>query len=231
MALRRTVSTLQPVDDDASISRLSTQHRLMLVRLAFLLMEDREAAEDVVQDAFTGMRRHRGPRDRRDPDRALACLRTAYLRTAVVNNSRSVLRRRRTARAYVSAEPSPAPSAETSVVQAEDNRTLRAAVSELPARPREVLVLRSWFDLSEAEIAETLGVSKGTVKSCSSTRALRPAPPRSGRCAGPREALAPLSLWRAARRSARWRSPSPWPGPAAACRRTSRRRGWFPSSR
>ena len=73
---------------------LYAAHRLGLTRLAVLLVDDLPSAEDVVQDAFAGFLGKVGRLD--DPDKALA-----YLRTAVVNNARSALRRRRTARAYV----------------------------------------------------------------------------------------------------------------------------------
>src|SRR5689334_8025764 len=75
------------------LGELYAAHRLALVRLAVLLVDDRASAEDVVQDAFAGLAAKSTPL--RDPDKALA-----YLRQAVVNRSRSALRRRRTARGY-----------------------------------------------------------------------------------------------------------------------------------
>lgn len=56
-------------------------------------------------------------------------------------------------------------SAEHSAIAAEDRRRLQAELSVLPARRREVLVLRYYLGLSEAEIASTLGISQGSVKS------------------------------------------------------------------
>ena len=56
-------------------------------------------------------------------------------------------------------------SAEHSVIAAEDRRRLVAALAALPIRRREVLVLRYYLGLTEAEIARTLGISQGTVKS------------------------------------------------------------------
>ncbi len=136
-------------------------HRLALVRLAVLLVDDRASAEDVVQDAFAALHAHWSRLQ--DPAKALA-----YLRTSVVNGSRSVLRRRRTARAYVPPHEPPGDSPEAEIVLAEEQRETLAAVRQLSERQRQVLVLRYWSDLSEAEIADTLGLSRGTVKSTAS---------------------------------------------------------------
>src|SRR5438309_4849853 len=76
---------------DAAVAALFRTHRLGLVRLAVLLVDDRETAEDVVQDAFAALHRRWGSLT--SEDAALG-----YLRTCVVNGSRSVLRRRRTVR-------------------------------------------------------------------------------------------------------------------------------------
>src|SRR5437868_6387570 len=80
-------------DADAAVAALFSAHRLHLVRLALLLVDDLETAEDVVQDAFAAV--HRRWSAIAAPEAALG-----YLRTSVVNGSRSVLRRRRTVRAH-----------------------------------------------------------------------------------------------------------------------------------
>lgn len=135
--------------------------RLPMVRLALLLVDDLPTAEDVVQDSFSGMvPRWDGLRDREAA--------RAYLRTCVVNGARSVLRRRRTARAYVPPLEPPQPGADDGTVLAEEHRAVILALGHLPDRQREVLVLRYWSELSEADVAETLGISKGTVKSTTS---------------------------------------------------------------
>ena len=144
-----------------SFDALYHAHRLRLVQLAVLLVDDQGTAEDVVQDAFAALHA-RWPR-LRDPAKALA-----YLTTSVVNASRSTLRRRRTARAYVAPHDPPQDSPEADVLLADEQRQVLAAVRRLPERQRQVLVLRYWSDLSEAEIAETLGVSRGAVKSTAS---------------------------------------------------------------
>jgi RNA polymerase sigma-70 factor (sigma-E family) len=140
---------------------LYAAHRLGLVRLAVLLVDDLPAAEDVVHDVFAGLLT--GGKQLRDPDAALA-----YLRRAVVNRARSALRRRRTARAYTPPEDASRAGPDDLALLSEEHREVCAALQTLPTRQREVLVLRYWSDLSETQIAETLGISRGTVKSTAS---------------------------------------------------------------
>lgn len=135
-----------------------------MVRLAVLLVDDVSSAEDVVQEAFLGL--HRNVSKVRDATAAVA-----YLRTAVVNGARSMLRKRQTVRRYLStldAADGIADAADRPVIVAAENAQLLRAVQRLPRRQREVLVLRYWSHLSEAEIARTLEVSIGTVKSSAS---------------------------------------------------------------
>ncbi|MGR4878593.1 RNA polymerase sigma factor [Streptomyces sp. LARHCF249] len=148
-----------PGDQPPTVTALYHAHRLRMVRLAVLLVDDPATAEDVVQDAFTALYRRHGEHIG-EVDNALG-----YLRTAVVNTSRSVLRRRRTARAWTPPAPADVPSAEAHVVLDEAHREVLAALGRLTPRRRQVLVLRYWADLSEAEIASTLGISRGAVKS------------------------------------------------------------------
>jgi RNA polymerase sigma-70 factor (sigma-E family) len=129
--------------------------------LAILLVDDISSAEDVVQEAFTGLYRNWG--NLRDRNAAIG-----YLRTAVVNGSRSMLRRRRTARAYVPPDPGTARSAESLAMLSTEHQAVVSALADLAPRQREVLVLRYYGGLSEAEIAEATGLSKGTVKSTAS---------------------------------------------------------------
>lgn len=145
----------------ATLEDLYRQQRTRMVRLAVLLVDDPATAEDVVQEAFTGLHR----RWSRLQDTRAA---VGYLRTAVVNGSRSVLRRRRTARQYQPPHPTDARSAESLAMLSAEHRTVVEALARLPRRQREVLVLRYYGDLSEADIAEATGVSRGTVKSTAS---------------------------------------------------------------
>ncbi|MGI5259204.1 RNA polymerase sigma factor [Streptomyces angustmyceticus] len=151
-----------PPEPRPTISELYHAHRLNMVRLAVLLVDDRATAEDVVQDAFAALYKRHGEQ-LGEVDNALA-----YLRTAVVNAARSVLRRRRTAREYTPPHEADAPSAEERIVLDEEHREVFAALSGLTARRREVLVLRYWGELTEAQIATTLGISRGAVKSIAS---------------------------------------------------------------
>ncbi len=144
------------------IDSLYHHRRLELVRLAVLLVDDVPTAEDVVQDAFTAVYRRHGPR--------LAGLDNpeGYLRRCVVNAARSVLRRRRTVRSYVPPRTTPAPPPEEEVLLREEHREVLDALRRLTPRQRQVIVLRYWSNLSEVEIADTLGLSRGTVKSTAS---------------------------------------------------------------
>lgn len=153
-----------PVRDDV-LAELYAAHWRPLVRLAWLLLHDQAAAEDVVQDAFVGMARGWA----RLRDESLAA---AYLRRSVVNGCRSVGRHATVARRELTAEAgradalgrATAPSAEAGALARLDRRGLLAALDTLPDRQREVLVLRYYADLSEAQIADALGIARGSVK-------------------------------------------------------------------
>lgn len=167
-SVERTLGHLRRLDGPApatsgavTLEDLYRAHRMRLVRLALLLVDEPATAEDVVQEAFTGLHRHWG--NLRDAAAAVG-----YLRTAVVNGSRSVLRRRKTARDYTPPHPVNARSAESLAMLSAEHQAVVSALSQLPPRQREVLVLRYYGDMSEAEIAEAAGISKGTVKSTAS---------------------------------------------------------------
>jgi RNA polymerase sigma-70 factor (sigma-E family) len=147
--------------DDDEAAALYASHRLRLVRLAVLLVDDLHTAEDVVQDAFAAFMGRQSRLE--DPERAIA-----YLRASVVNGARDKLRRRRTARAYVPPHEVPLDGTTESALLAEEHREVIAALQRLAQRQREVLVLRYWSGCSEAEIADTLGISRGAVKSTAS---------------------------------------------------------------
>jgi RNA polymerase sigma-70 factor (sigma-E family) len=148
----------QAWDADEAVTQLYAAQYRALVRLATLLLRDVGAAEEVVQDSFIAM--HGSWRRLRDPDRALA-----YLRQSVVNRSRSALRHRTVVQRHA---PAPMPdhaSAEHGALEALEREDLIRALHLLPRRQREVLVLRYYIDLSEAQIADTIGISRGAVKS------------------------------------------------------------------
>jgi RNA polymerase sigma-70 factor (sigma-E family) len=146
---------------EQAVSVLFREHRVGLTRLALLLVDDEATAQDVVQEAFLGLYQRY---DRlRDPASAVD-----YLRSAVLNLSRSVLRRRRTARGYVPRHEAPARSAESLAMMRAEHRQVIAALATIGERQREVLVLRYWAGLSEAQIAAATGLSAGAVKSTAS---------------------------------------------------------------
>jgi RNA polymerase sigma-70 factor (sigma-E family) len=145
-------------DADEAITQIYAAHYRSLVRLATLLLRDVGASEEVVQDSFIAM--HGAWRRLRDPDRALA-----YLRQSVVNRSRSVLRHRTVELRHAPAPMPDAASAEHGAMGSLEHQEVIVALRRLPERQREVLVLRYYADLSEADIADAIGISRGAVKS------------------------------------------------------------------
>jgi RNA polymerase sigma-70 factor (sigma-E family) len=151
------------------VTALYHAHALGLIRLAHIMLGDRTAAEDVVQDAFCGLYRHWS----RLADQAKAL---PYVRSAVLNGCRSALRRRRPvlrlagpagSGGTASAEPVAAAvaSAEAAVLSGERRREVMTALRALPERQREVLVLRFYLDLPDTDIARDMGISPSTVRS------------------------------------------------------------------
>lgn len=141
----------------AVIELYSIQYK-SLVRLAAMLVRDISTAEEVVQDAFIAM--HDGWHRLKDADKALA-----YLRQAVVNRSRSVLRHRLVVEKNAPKPAPDMPSAEHGALALLERSAVIAALRDLPERQREAIVLRYYADLSEAEIAATMRISRGAVKS------------------------------------------------------------------
>jgi RNA polymerase sigma-70 factor (sigma-E family) len=143
------------------VTALYQAHGVGLIRLAVVMLGDRPAAEDVVQEAFYGLYRRWDHLD--DPGNALR-----YLRSSVLNGCRSVLRNRGRLRLRLGQEPGrpdSVESAESTALVGEEHRAVLAALRRLPDRQREALVLRFYLELSEAEIAQAMGISQGTVKS------------------------------------------------------------------
>jgi RNA polymerase sigma-70 factor (sigma-E family) len=159
LVARSTVGTVAVAwDADQAVTALYSAHYRSLVRLATLLVRDVATAEEVVQDAFVAM--HGAWRRVREPDKALS-----YLRQSVVNRSRSVLRHRAVVEKYAPKGLPDAPSAENGAIVELERSAVVKALSALPTRQREALVLRYYGDLSEADIAQTMGISRGAVKS------------------------------------------------------------------
>lgn len=140
------------------LERLYDEHYRALVKLATMYVDDTGSAEEVVQDAFvkllTGSYNIEAGKEH------------AYLRRMVLNGARSMLRKRKVRRIHDRAEP------ERVVLAAEDfgiansaDERMLAALRKLPERQSAVLILRYYLDLSEIEIAETLDIAPGSVKS------------------------------------------------------------------
>jgi RNA polymerase sigma factor (sigma-70 family) len=151
------------VTGQAGLSALFLRRHAELVRLALLMVGDQATAEDVVQDVYA--RLHARPALAVGTADALP-----YVRAAVLNGCRSQLRRRSAALRFAGLTSKPLieftqDSAEAELLRAEDRRQVLAALATLSSRRREVLVLRYYVGLSEAEIARVLEISTGTVKS------------------------------------------------------------------
>lgn len=155
-------------DAAGAVTALYEGHAVGFIRLAVVMLGDRAAAEDVVQDAYCGL--YRRWRHLHDPSRALP-----YLRSAVLNGCRSQLRARGRARRQPpdglvlgGSVAASAASAEEDVLLAEEHREVLTALRGLPPRQREALVLRFYLGLDEPDIAAAMGISTGTVKSTTS---------------------------------------------------------------
>lgn len=143
--------------DERSFAAVFSAHHRDAVRLAYLLTSDAAQAEDIVGEAFAKVyvRWKRG--EVRDVG--------AYLRRAVANEANSKLRRRYLERREAGRQRGDERGVRLIDEQAADRDEVWSALGHLPARQRQAVVLRYYEDLSEAETAEVLGVSVGTVKS------------------------------------------------------------------
>lgn len=141
------------------VATLFRQEAASLVRMARLFTDDRNAAEDIVQEAF--IRLHRSATRIRDPEKAAPYLRSIVLNLARDHNRRGLMSLRH--RSALAAAPQ-ARGFEDDVIAATDDAQVVAALRQLPARQRDCLVLRFYLELTEREIAETLGISANSVK-------------------------------------------------------------------
>jgi RNA polymerase sigma-70 factor (sigma-E family) len=148
---------------DRSFDVLYEQHWWSMVRLAYGLVDDRGAAEEVVQDAFAAL--YRKWSTLREPAAAIG-----YLRVSVVNGARSALRRRIRGRQrlHLVQDSDTGPGADEPLLLSEEHEQVRRALAALPDRQREVLTLRYLADLPDAEIAAATGLSLGGVRASSS---------------------------------------------------------------
>ena len=147
------------------VVRLFQQEGRSLVRLARLFVDDRDAAEDLVQEAF--LRLARSAHRIADIDRAPAYLRSIVLNLARDHNRRGLVSLRHHSTSVGrrdGADGSLAPGAPDLLVQSEDHRMVIEAVRLLPHRQRDCITLRYFEELGIDAIATTLGLSPNSVK-------------------------------------------------------------------
>ncbi len=158
-AIDRAVSVVTSASTDRLLVELFAAESARLVRLARMFTDDRNAAEDLVQEAF--IRLHRAAHRIKDPSKA-----AAYLRSIVINLARDHNRRGLMSLRHQEAlPPGSAPDAPEDVLELDEQR--RRVIDELrdlSARQRDCLLLRFYLELTEQETAEALGISKNSVK-------------------------------------------------------------------
>ena len=144
-------------DVDALVRSLYLEHAASLVRMARLFVDDRNAAEDLVQEAFIRLARHAHRIE--DPAKS-----AAYLRSIVLNLARDHNRRGLVSLRHRSPADEEQSTAEDEVLLRDDQRHVIEALRELPLRQRDCVVLRYYFESGIQEIAATLGISQNSVK-------------------------------------------------------------------
>jgi RNA polymerase sigma factor (sigma-70 family) len=150
------------ITDEAEALVVELFHRegASLVRLARLFVDDRDAAEDIVQEAFLRLARHAGRID--VLDRAPAYLRSIVLNLARDHNRRGLVSLRHQAAA--GRERDVSDDVGDVLARTEEHRRLLEQVRQLPLRQRDCVTLRYLEELSIEQIAATLGVSANSVK-------------------------------------------------------------------
>lgn len=147
------------MDADELVAELFIEEGAALVRLARLFTDDRNAAEDLVQEAF--IRLHRSADRIRDPAKAAPYLRSILLNLARDHNRRGLMSLRHSEALTPAASPE---APDDRVVLDAEQTALIDALEDLPSRQRECLLLRFYFDLTEREIGATLRISPNSVK-------------------------------------------------------------------
>ncbi len=145
---------------EALVVELFRSEGRALVRLARLFVDDRDAAEDIVQEAFLRLARHAGRIEA--ADRAPAYLRSIVLNLARDHNRRGLVSLRHHAAA--GREVDVVDRAADDLVRDEDQRRVLDAVRRLPTRQRDCVALRYFEEMSIAQIADTLDLSANSVK-------------------------------------------------------------------
>lgn len=148
------------VESEQLVVRLFHAEGRSLVRLARLFVDDRDAAEDIVQEAFLRLARHAGRID--EADRAPAYLRSIVLNLARDHNRRGLVSLRH--HAATGREVDVGDDTGDRLVRSEEHARVLEAVRRLPGRQRDCITLRYFEEYSIDGIASTLGVSANSVK-------------------------------------------------------------------
>jgi RNA polymerase sigma factor (sigma-70 family) len=136
------------------VESLFRAHYVALVRLAVLFGMDGHSAEEVVQDAFVRFR----------PERVGSGAELAYLRRTVINLAKGRHRRLAVARRHPPPPALDAAPAEDVAARRRRDEQVVAAVQDLPARQRACVLLHYFAGLTDREVAATLKISAGSVK-------------------------------------------------------------------
>lgn len=144
-------------DVDAFVEAMYQEHGQGLVRMVRLFVDDRNAAEDLVQEAFIRLARSAHRID--DTRKAGAYLRSIVLNLARDHNRRGLV----SLRQRLPLDDHQA-SLEDSIVLAEEHQEVVDALRALPHRQRDCLILRYYDELGVDDIADTLGISRNSVK-------------------------------------------------------------------
>lgn len=142
--------------DRAAMGELFETYRVRAFRAAFLITRDRMLSEDMTQEAF--VRAYQAVR-RCDPERPFL----PWLLRILINLCRNAMKRQR--RVVSLPDPSEVGMEEAGYGAAEERIVVWCAIMGLDPVHREVLMLRYYHDLPDAEMAEALGIPVGTVKS------------------------------------------------------------------
>jgi RNA polymerase sigma-70 factor (sigma-E family) len=147
---------MRPSSDDPGFRDYVTSRRRSLLRMAFMLTRNQADAEDLLQSALAKTYQ---AWDRIEDRNAL----DGYVRRAMVNTHISMWRRRRLEEYPTDDIPDRAVADHAGDSELSD--ALQRALDRLPSRMRTAVMLRYFEDMSEAEVAQALGISQGTVKS------------------------------------------------------------------
>jgi RNA polymerase sigma-70 factor (sigma-E family) len=153
-------ASVSGASSSSAMDELYARHIARAVRLAYLMTGDRDASEDIAQDAFIrvfGRWRHLRRKESFE----------AYLHRAVINGVRSHRRRRGVEDRFLAREAGFRIAVSNEPEGPLDGR-LRDVLLRLPPRQRAVVILRYYEDLSEDQVAALLGCSRGNVKSLAS---------------------------------------------------------------